>query len=68
MAANKTYRVMPADDGWIVKAEGAKRASSRHTKKPEAVKQARVFAERPGTVNVIIHRQDGTVQESRTYN
>ncbi len=67
MAATKTYRVLPKDGEWQVKALNASRASSRHPTKPEAIAKARQFGQRPGTVKVVIHRKDGTVQESRTY-
>lgn len=68
MTTTKTYRVMPKDDGWQVKAIDASRASSRHDKKRDALEAARDFAQKYSRTKVVIHRQDGTVQESRTYN
>ena len=67
MAARTVYHVKPSDDGWVVEKEGAKRASSKHGKKDEAVKQARSYAEKQQPSQIIIHKKDGSIQEERTY-
>lgn len=58
--AGKPYHVVPDDNGWAVKREGASRASSTHNKKNAAIKQAKKTAVR-NDVGVIVHRGDGTV-------
>jgi hypothetical protein len=63
-----TYRVMPANDGldmrsnWIVMLDG--RTVSNHVKKSAAVRTARKKASLGD--ELVIHRTDGTIQETRT--
>jgi uncharacterized protein YjbJ (UPF0337 family) len=65
----KTYLVMPhAEKGWKVEAEGAKRASSVHRTKPEAVAAAKELARSKAPSQVLVYKKDGlTVQEDKTY-
>lgn len=51
---------------WAVKREGAKRASSLHTTKEEAVRAATVTAKRERT-ELEIHTQDGKIAERNSY-
>ena len=68
MSARKVYHVTPdAERGWQVKAEDAKRASSMHGKKTEAVDRARELAQRQKLGQVIVHKKDGTIQTEYTY-
>lgn len=67
MASRKTYHVTNRDGDWIVQAEKAARASSKHSNKAEAADRAVDLAKSQGLSQVIIHRQDGTIQEERTY-
>lgn len=61
-----TYHVLPADEGWVVKAEGAERAASRHDTKKAAVQAGRNIAgKKRGTL--VIHGGDGKVQRSHSY-
>ncbi|MBS3765348.1 DUF2188 domain-containing protein [Candidatus Bipolaricaulota bacterium] len=63
----KPYHVTPHPDGnWQVKAEGAKRASSKHGTKKEAVKTARERARKQSS-QIFIHGKNGRIQEERTY-
>jgi len=58
--------VVPREDGWAVKKEGNERASSVHDTKNNALEQAREQAKRE-KVEVVIHRKDGTIQDSDSY-
>jgi uncharacterized protein YjbJ (UPF0337 family) len=65
----KTYLVRPhPEKGWKVEAEGAKRASSVHRTKPEAVAAAKELARRRAPSQVLVYKKDGlTVQEDKIY-
>ncbi len=57
------WHVLPADDGWRVKREGASRATSRHGTKKEATAAAKDLARKRQGGKVILHRQDGSFQD-----
>jgi uncharacterized protein YjbJ (UPF0337 family) len=65
----KTYLVTPhAEGGWKVQAEGARRASSRHRTKPEAVAAAKEKARSQAPSQILVYKKDGlNVQEEKTY-
>jgi uncharacterized protein DUF2188 len=65
----KTYLVRPhPEKGWKVEAEGARRASSVHRTKPEAVAAAKELARNRVPSQVLVYKQDGmNVQEEKTY-
>jgi uncharacterized protein YjbJ (UPF0337 family) len=67
----KTYLVRPHAEkkkGWKVEAEGARRASSVHRTKPEAVAAAKELARSRTPSQVLVYKKDGlTVQEEKTY-
>src|SRR5215212_5801228 len=65
----KTYLVRPhPEKGWKVEAEGARRASSVHRTKPEAVAAAKELARSRAPSQVLVYKQDGlNVQEEKTY-
>ena len=68
MSTRKVYHVTPAGEkGWQVKAEDAKRPSSSHDKKDEAVTRAKELAKRQKLGQVIVHKKDGTIQTEYTY-
>jgi hypothetical protein len=54
--------VIPAEDGWRVLRDHAQRATRILPTQSEAVALARSLAQEAGG-EVIIHRQDGTMQE-----
>lgn len=58
--------VIPHKDGWAVKAEDAKQPSNVFTTKEEAIKRAKEIANNKQTA-VIIHKQDGTIQDHIKY-
>jgi hypothetical protein len=65
----KTYLVRPyPEKGWKVEAEGARRASSVHRTKAEAVAAAKEKARSKAPSQVLLYKQDGVnVQEEKTY-
>jgi uncharacterized protein YjbJ (UPF0337 family) len=64
----KTYLVRPrADGGWKVEAEGAKRASSVHRTKAEAVAAPKEKARSPAPSQVLVYKQDGLTVQEKTY-
>lgn len=67
MSNRKIYHVTPHGNGWQVKGEGAKRAAGVFDTKVEAVKVGVDLAQKPPLGELRIHRQDGTIQDERTY-
>ena len=68
MPERKTYHVTPhIDGGWKVQAEDASRASSIHETKAPAVERAKELAKRQPLGQVVIHKQNGTIQTEHTY-
>lgn len=66
MAKGKNYSVGPHEDGWGVKRDGAKRASSVHDTKAEAIKAGKHLATESGG-ELRIKGSDGRIQNSNTY-
>lgn len=58
----KSEHVIPHEDGWAVKVQGAKQPSNVFSTKEEAAEQAEKIAENKQT-SVIIHKQDGAIQD-----
>ena len=64
----KKYHVTKTDDGnWQGKAQGGQRASVKSKTKEEAVRKTIEIAKKQQDSQVIIHKQDGKIQEERTY-
>ena len=61
------FHVLPQDDRWEVRGEGAQRATSVHETKREAVAAARQLARAREPSRLVVHRRDGTVQDSIAY-
>jgi poly(hydroxyalkanoate) granule-associated protein len=66
-AERTVYHVAPHDDGWKVEREGASRATSTHETKDEALTAARELARSKAPGAVVVHRKDGTIQTSYSY-
>lgn len=66
-AAVTAYHVTPQEDGWAVKREGAERATSVHDTKKEAVTRGREEAKKHLPGRLIVHKQDGSIQETFSY-
>lgn len=67
MAQLKTYHVRAHDQGWAVEGTGAQRPSAVEAKKADAVQRAREIAQNQEPAKVIVHKQDGTVQDEFNY-
>ena len=61
------YHVVPREDGWAVAKEGAERATSTHATKKEAVEAGRTLATAKAPSRLVVHKQDGTIQDTFTY-
>lgn len=62
------YHVLPDGNEWIVKREGAQRAGRRFSTNAAAAEFGVSIAKRNRPSQLIIHKQDGTFQDERTYN
>jgi uncharacterized protein YjbJ (UPF0337 family) len=68
MGERKTYVVTThADGGWKVQVEGASRATSVHKTKGEAVASAKELARSHQPSQLLVYKQNGTVQTEQTY-
>lgn len=67
MPALNIYHVLPTEDGWKVEGEGNTRPSAVEDRKADAVSRAREIAENHKPAKVIVHKQDGTVQDEFSY-
>jgi hypothetical protein len=65
----KTYHVTynSAEKIWKVILEGAERASIRASNKQDAVDHGRTLAKNQTPSSLIVHNQDGTIQQEMTY-
>lgn len=66
MSNKKDIHVVPHEDGWATKKEGAGRAGSVHETQRDAIDRARDQAKRE-KVEVVIHRKDGKIRDSDSY-
>jgi uncharacterized protein YdaT len=64
--AKKDVHVVPHQDGWATKKEGASRAGRVTDTQKEAIERAVDQAKRD-KVEVVIHRRDGTIRDSDSY-
>lgn len=68
MSQRKTYHVTKTESGWQGKIERGQRASVTGTTKSEVMQKTIEIAKNyNGNSNVIIHKQNGKIQEERTY-
>jgi len=67
MAKRKTYHVTKTEDGWQGKLEGGKKASVKGKTKEEVMRKTIEIAKNKGNSSVKIHKQNGQIQEERTY-
>ncbi|WP_299115817.1 DUF2188 domain-containing protein [uncultured Winogradskyella sp.] len=66
--SRKKYHVTKSGDGtWKGTAQGGQRASVVADTKAEAVRKTIELAKKQQDSQVIIHKQDGKIQEERTY-
>lgn len=60
------YHITKKDNVWSLEKEGAQRASKTASTKAEIIALARDFFEGK-TASLKIHREDGTIEEERTF-
>lgn len=65
--ARTSYHVVPREDGWAVMKEGASRATSLHDTKDEAIESARTTAKEQVPSTLVIHKKDGKIQDTFSY-
>lgn len=61
------YHILPGDEGWQVKGAGDGSAVSSHSTKKEALSAARDLAHSKVPSQLVVHKSDGTIQESWSY-
>jgi uncharacterized protein YjbJ (UPF0337 family) len=67
-AKRKTFRVLSQPEGgWILETGEAGQVSSIHRTKDEAVRSARELAKAQEPSQLLVYKEDGTVQTERTY-
>ncbi|MBX3301053.1 MAG: DUF2188 domain-containing protein [Nitrospira sp.] len=66
MAGKRDIHVVPREDGWAVRREGASRDSSHHDTKLDAMDAGRATARRE-RVELVEHGKDGRIQDSDSY-
>lgn len=62
----ENYHITKSDSGWELKKEGATRPSKTSSTKAEIIATASDFLDGK-TASLKIHKEDGTIQEERTY-
>ncbi len=66
MTEKRDVHVVPHNDGWATRKEGASRVGTTHSTQASAIEQARTQARRERT-EVVIHRPDGRIRDSDSY-
>lgn len=62
------YRVKPnGDEGWLIETDGAVDKKAMFDTKKDAVAAARKRAHKSTPSKLVVHRQDGTEQETFSY-
>jgi uncharacterized protein YdaT len=64
--AKRDYHVVPHNDAWAVRREGADRVSSQHDTQADAIREGQHLAKNNQT-ELVIHRRDGTIRDSDSY-
>jgi len=67
MAERTAYWVKPDGDKWRVQREGADKAAAVSDTKDEAIRRAVEMAKNQQPSQVLIQKQNGQIQEERTY-
>jgi poly(hydroxyalkanoate) granule-associated protein len=63
----RVFHVVPNDEGWVVTVEGEEDHASTHETKKEAVSAARETARGHTPSQLVVHKQDRSVQERFSY-
>jgi hypothetical protein len=67
MPARTTYHVVPNPSGWLVKKGRAKKASSAHSTKEEALRAASDVAKSHPLSQIVVHKASGVIESDRTF-
>jgi len=67
MSKRRIYNVGPDGDQWKVKERGAKRAVGDFDNKADAIDRAKEVAKNQPLAQVVIRKQDGSIQTEYTY-
>lgn len=67
MVERTTWDVSPAENSWDVKKRGNARASATEETKSDAVARAKEIARNNKPSQVVVRREDGTIQETFSY-
>jgi len=67
MTKRKTYHITKTESGWQGELEKGERASVTGGTKAEVLKETIDLAKRQGESSVIVHKENGRIQEERTY-
>ena len=68
MGDRKIYELTPDDGGWVLTKRGGKRATKWFDTKREGLEFSAPFVRgREGDSQLVIRKQDGRIQEERTY-
>lgn len=67
MTKRRIYDVSPSGDRWAVKARGAARAVGVFDTKADAVERAKEVAKKAPDSQVVVRKEDGTIQTEHTY-
>ena len=67
MSARITYHVVPDSNGWLVKKGRAKKASSAHSTKEEALRAASDVAKSHPLSQIVVHKATGVIESDRTF-
>jgi poly(hydroxyalkanoate) granule-associated protein len=61
------YAVVAREEGWAVEQQGADTAVSVHATRDQALESARALAGEHRPAELVVHRKDGTVQDTMVY-
>ena len=67
MATRTVFHLTPHVNGWQLKEQGSTQREVLVDNKDRALELARERAKDAGLAQVIVHKQDGTIQEEFTY-
>jgi hypothetical protein len=68
MADDSVYHVVPDEaHGWKVRLEGSDVGSQAFDSQAEAIDKARQLAQMAKGGRVVVHRQDGAIDEAQSY-
>lgn len=67
MSSRRVYDVSPKGEQWKVKERGAERAIGVFDRKEDAVDRAREVAAKQPLAQVVVRKQDGSIQTEYTY-